>query len=114
MADRYLKVILTIIALELGFIAVNQVATPASAQANGQARPAAAPQLTPVVIRGVDLGGDATRNVLPIAIARSSGPVRIEADRPIKIEADRPIRVEAERPLKVESVPYTPSRQPGE
>ena len=48
-ADRYLKVILTVIALELGWIALKDTAVPVSAQRGQQTEP------TPVVIRGIDL-----------------------------------------------------------
>ena len=56
-ADRYLKVILSIIAIELLWIGVNQTAPAVSAQG----------AVTPVVIRGIELtGGD---GFLPVGIA---------------------------------------------
>ena len=120
--DRYLKVILTIIAVELLWLGLRNVASPVSAQA--------AP--TPVVITGVQIdrpdGG-----FLPVAVAGSfrqipdsfrsaleplhvqiSGSVPIEARAPLKIEADRPLKIESDRPLKVESVDYTPKSRPGD
>ena len=112
--DRYLRIILTIIAFELLWLGLKDVAPPVSAQA-GPAR---------VVIAGVDGG------FLPVALAGQTvtagreplrpiqigitGNVAIQARTPLKIEADRPLKVEADRPLKVESVPYTPSARPGE
>src|SRR5262245_35093474 len=50
-ADRYIKIILTIIALELGWLALKDTAVPVSAQQQQQQRDVA----TPVVIRGVEL-----------------------------------------------------------
>ena len=113
---RYLKIILTIIAVELLWLGVRDMAPAVSAQAAA----------TRVVIEGVELEGGA----LPVAIAGQtmnagrmplrplqvgiSGVVPIEARGVVKIEADRPIKIEADRPLRVESVPYTPGARPGE
>ena len=99
--DRYVKTILTIIALELFWIGVKDLATPVTAQA----------ALTPVVIRGVQLP-TGSNEYLPVGIVGQ--PVRIDAVRPIKIEADRPIKIEADRALKVENIGYTPAKNPGE
>jgi len=114
--DRYIKIILTIIAVELLWLGLRDMTPSVSAQA--------AP--TRVVIAGLDIEGDA----LPVAIAGQtptagraplrpvqvgiSGVVPIEARGVVKIEADRPIKIEADRPLRVESVPYTPGARPGE
>jgi hypothetical protein len=122
--DRYLRVILTLIAVELLWLGLKDQAQVVSAQA-AQAAPMR------VVIAGVDL--DPTGGFLPVAIAgsfrqfpgayravleplqvRVSGPVPIEARTPPKIEADRPLKIESDRPLRVESVPYTPGVRPGE
>jgi hypothetical protein len=116
-SDRYLKAILTIIALELLWIGVKDAAPPVLAQQG----------MTPVIIRGVQIG---TETSLPVNVTGSTRPIKIEADRPIRIEAERPIRVEtlrplkieadtpikieADRPLPVEAVPFTPARRPGE
>src|SRR3954463_16652769 len=59
MADRYLRIVLTIIAVELGWLGVKDV-VPASVAA--QAQPAA----TRVVITGVDL--PARTQFLPVAV----------------------------------------------
>ena len=112
--DRYLKFILTVIAVELLWLGLNDLVPPVSAQDSP----------TRVVITGVDGG------FLPVAIAGQtvtagrpplqplqtaiSGTVAIETRVPLKIEADRPLKVEADRPLKVESVPYTPGLRPGD
>ena len=99
--DRYVKTVLTIIALELFWIGVKDLGTPVTAQA----------ALTPVVIRGVQLP-TGSNEYLPVGIVGQ--PVRIDAVRPIKIEADRPIKIEADRALKVENIGYTPAKNPGE
>ena len=112
-SDRYLKAILTIIALELFWIGVRDTATVVSAQ----------PTPTPVIIRGVQIADNESRGALPVNILgatralriEAERPLRIEALRPLKIEADVPIRVETDRPLLVESVQYAPgARRPGE
>lgn len=107
MNDRYLKVILTIIAVELLWLGVKDFGTPVSAQAGAQ----------PVVIAGVAIKDP--RVALPVVAA---APLVIDVERPLpiigaaplKVEADKPIRVEADKPLSVQSVPYTPGRTPGE
>jgi hypothetical protein len=91
-------------------------------------------QATPVVIRGIEVGGPEA-GFLPVAVvggyrqipSRAREAVdrlttEITADRAIRVEADRPldvtvqgtVRVEAERPLRIESVPYTPAQRPGD
>jgi hypothetical protein len=108
--DRYLKIVLTIIAIQLFWIGIRDFATPVTAQ---QA-------VTPVVIRGVEMGD--TDRGLPVIVAGARAPlpvetrgtVMIEAGQPITIRADRPIKIEVDQPLKVESVPYVPSPRPGE
>ena len=92
MADRYLKFVLTVIALELLWLAAENWSIPAAAQSAA----------TPVIITGVRLQ-TAPDGVLPVAV---TGTVTIEPYGPLKIEADRP--------LPVESVPYRPAKQPGE
>ena len=108
-SDRYLKAILTVIALELLWIGIKDIAPPVSAQ---QAA-------TPVIIRGVQIDTE-LRGALPVTSAQplrvtADRPLRIESLRPLKIEADTPIRIttDPDKPLSVESVPYTPSKRPG-
>lgn len=112
--DRYLRIILTIIATELLWLGLRNAAPPVSAQA-APAR---------VIIASVDggflpvaLAGQTTnagRNPLrPIQVG-ITGDVAVTARTPLKIEADGPLKVAADRPLKVESVPYTPGARPGE
>lgn len=124
--DRYVKVVLTVIALELFWIGMKDTAPPVSAQA--QAAP------TAVVIRGIDVGGPEA-GFLPVAVVGSYRTVpsraresvdrlttEITTDRAIKMEADRPIdvtvqgavRVETERPLLVQSVQASPAQRPGD
>ncbi len=97
--DRYVKIVLTIIALELFWIGIRDTAPSVAAQA--QPGPAAAP--TSVIIRGIQLPS-ASNDYLPVGVVGQ--PVRVEFPQPVKIESDRPLRVE--------SVPYTPSARPGQ
>jgi hypothetical protein len=90
MPDRYVKVVLTAIAVELLWLAAS-TARPASAQQ---------PSAMSVVITGIRL--DPHADALPVTV---EGTVLITPDGPLKIEADRP--------LPVESVPYTPGARPG-
>jgi hypothetical protein len=120
-ANRYLNVLLTIIAVELGWIALTHTGVAVSAQQRAQ----------PVVITGVDLQRNEMlpvsvhaielrdRNAfVPVAVlgqvADNTGfrPLDIRSTTSIKIEADRPIRVEADPPLKVQ-IPVVTSPVPG-
>ena len=79
--DRYLKIILTVIAIELGWLSVKDVAVPVSAQQTQQNQQQAG-QLTPVVIRGIDLpcGGNTINcreTSLPVSVTRTTAPLRI-------------------------------------
>ncbi len=105
MSDRYLKVVLTVIALELGWIALNDTARPVAAQG---AQPG--PALTPVVIRGIDLRGPVT-NALPI---REVEPLSVITTRPVQIDGSVPLRIHADRPIPVENIGYKPGARPGE
>ena len=126
-ASRYLNAVLTLIAVELGFIALSHSGVPVSAQV----RP------TQVVITGVEMQRNATlpvslRNVelidrnayLPTALygqvdapdTNRFRPVEtrpmttIRIDGPVRIEG--PVRVEADPPLKVQ-IPVVTSPRPG-
>ncbi len=122
MSDRYLKVVLTVIALELFWIGVRDVGVPVAAQQTDPAR---------VVIAGIDIAPTFSgRGALPVMMRsndvalriQAERPLRVESDRPLKIESDRPLgvmidrplKIEADRPLLVENVGYTPARKPGE
>jgi hypothetical protein len=114
--DRYLKIVLTIIALELGWIGLKDTAVGVSAQQN-QA-------VTQVVIRGVDLpceSGDRNCRETSLPI-RATSPVRVVADTTlpvdargiVRIRADQPMIVETrERPLLIQSVPAGTAPRPG-
>jgi hypothetical protein len=123
-ADRYLKAVLTLIALELGWIALTLSGSPVSAQQQPQ-------QGTPVVITGIDL--QQSSDYLPVGVL---GQVRnapaafqpiaatIRNDRtnavpvslplPLDVRAVGAIRIDSDRPIKVENVGYTPAQRPGE
>jgi|SRR5687768_14471029 len=112
--DRYLRIILTVIAFELLWLGLKGSAPAVSAQ-TAPARVIIASVdggFLPVALAGQTM--DAGRNPLRPVQVGISGNVAITARTPLKIEADRPLKVEADRPLKVESVPYTPSARPGE
>jgi hypothetical protein len=120
-ADRYLKVILTIIAAELGWIALTHSATPVGAQQNA----------TPVVITGIELQGPAANDYLPVGILGQAGgrlrsgfqpiDMNVNNDRvpvsiaqTVDVRAIGSIRIDSDRPIKVENVGYTPAQRPGE
>ena len=84
--NRYRNAVLTIIAVELGWLALTHTGVPVSAQQ--------AP--TRVVITGVDMRPTET---LPVTV-----------QTPVKIEADKPIRIQ--EPLTVR-IPVTTSPRPG-
>lgn len=117
MSDRYLKVVLTVIALELGWLALNQGTPPVAAQAQ--------PQPTRVVITGIELPNN--RAFMPVGVVgayqqvprelqRQLGQqvVGVDSTEPLRIRAVGPVKVENDRPLLVESVKYTPGQRPGE
>ena len=120
-ADRYLKVILTIIAIELGWIAINQAGSPVNAQQRG----------TPVVITGIDLERpadflpvgvlgqvrNASSSFLPVATTirnDRTNAVPVALPLPLEVRAVGAIRIDSDRPIKVETVGYTPAQRPGE
>lgn len=133
-ADRYLKGILTIIALELGWLALTHGAQPVAAQ-----RP---PEPQRVVITGIQIEDQRaylpvgvvgqyqrvpTLNVPPgvtvitprTAVEQGPSPLRVTVDTtqaPLRVDLPVPIVVHVEpgnRPLKTESVPFTPQPRPG-
>jgi hypothetical protein len=88
--DRYTKLLLTIIALELGWIAVSQAGVQVSAQRN---------DATPVIIRGVE--GPPGKDVfIPVAVVGSS-VLRVESARPLEVVASQPVKIEADQPIPV-------------
>jgi hypothetical protein len=112
--DRYLKAILTVIALELLWLGVNHATPAASAQG----------VITPVIIRGIQLDPDTTTFV-PVGVVGSYRqvpgiatptlePMATRVNGTVAIEARDPIKIEADRPLRVETVDYAPRTRPGE
>jgi len=120
-ANRYLNAVLTLIAVELGFLALSHSGVPVSAQT----------QATRVVITGVDMQRNAALPVnvravelidrkayLPVGVygqidgqdATAFRPIETRAMTPIKIEGA--VRVEADPPLKVQ-IPVVTSPRPG-
>jgi hypothetical protein len=109
--DRYLKIILTIIAIELAWLGLKDLAPGVSAQAAA----------TPVVITGVQIEGN-DGGFVPVAIvggyreipsgARLLRPMTTRIEGPV--ELPMPVKVEADRPLPVREVDYTPRARPGE
>ena len=73
--DRYVKVVLTIIALELFWIGVKDLAPPVTAQSQ--------PAPTQVVIRGIQLA-PSSNDYLPVGVVGQ--PVRVDVTRPVKVE----------------------------
>ncbi len=120
MSDRYLKVVLTVIAVELGWLALGQAAPPLAAQAQPQ------PQPTRVVVAGFDL--PAAQPFVPVAVLGTyrqiPQPLQRQIERAVvsvdtrgealRVQTVGSVKVEADRPLLVESVRYTPGQRPGE
>src|SRR5262245_11577901 len=92
MVDRYTKLLLTVIALELGWIAINNSSVQVQAQ-RGEA--------TPVVIRGVE-GPPGKQPLIPVMVMGST-VVRVESERPLEVVASQPFKIEADRPIPVET-----------
>ena len=110
-ADRYTKLVLTVIALELGWLAVNQAGVPLSAQRA---------DATPVISRGVE-AAPGKEAFIPVAVVgstvlrvESSRPLEVTAPQPIRILADAPIPVETgSQPLLIQTVSDPPAARPG-
>ena len=89
--DRYTKLLLTIIALELGWIAISNAGVQGSAARN---------EPTPVIIRGVE-GAPGKEVLIPVTLV--GAPVRVEAARPLEVVSAQPLKIEADRPIPVET-----------
>ena len=120
-ANRYLNAVLTLIAVELGFIALSHSGVPVSAQTQATRVVITGVELQrnaalPVNVRGVDLMD--RKAFLPVAVygqidgsdATAFRPIETRATTPIKIEGA--VRVEADPPLKVQ-IPVVTSPRPG-
>src|SRR5262245_11887871 len=119
-ANRYLNVMLTLIAVELGVIALSHTGVPVSAQQ--RATPVVITGVdrnvtVPITVRGVDLLD--RKAYLPVGVygqleyPSDSTPFRLVDMRisaPIRI--DGVVRVEADPPLKVQ-IPVVTSPRPG-
>ena len=120
--SRYLNAVLSLIAVELGFMALNHSGVPVSAQT----------QATRVVITGVDMQRNATLPIsvrgidlidrkayLPVGLyGQLDAPPDTAGFRPIEtramtaIKIEGAVRVEADPPLKVQ-IPVVTSPRPG-
>ena len=100
--ERYLKFILTVIALELLWIGAREAAPRVSAQT-----PAAPVR---VIITGADVAG-LPDNLLPVRVV---GAARVEGAVTATLRTGTTVKVEADPPLAVQQVPYTPAPRPGE
>jgi hypothetical protein len=112
-ADRYMKIVLTVIALELGWIAVKDTAVEVSAQQQATAMP--------VIIRGVEATPGKPGSI-PVTITGSTTTVRVASERPFQVDVPQPLRIQADqpivvetgqRPLLIQSVPGAPAPRPG-
>lgn len=114
--DRYLKFILTIIAVELLWLGLKDAAPGVAAQAP--------PAPARVVVAGVEIDG-VPGAFLPVAVAGSYRDVPRGAQRlleplttrvagDVQVQIPRPVKVEADKPLPVQQVDYTPRARPGE
>ena len=90
--DRYTKLVLTVIALELGWIAISNTGVQVLAQRA---------EATPVIIRGVE-GVPGKQPLIPVTVMGST-ILRVESERPLEVIASQPFKVEADRPLPVET-----------
>ena len=79
-ANRYLNVVLTIIAVELGWLAISQLGVPLSAQQ--------AP--TRVVLTGIELNSE---ELLPVVLRRADVPIRLDASQPLRIQEPVTVRI---------------------
>lgn len=79
-ANRYLNTVLTIIAVELGWLAISHLGVPVSAQQ--------AP--TRIVITGIELNSDES---LPVVLRRADVPIRIDPTQPLRIAEPVTVRI---------------------
>ncbi|MGH9347477.1 MAG: hypothetical protein ACRD26_09455 [Vicinamibacterales bacterium] len=123
-ADRYLKCILTIIALELLWLGVRDASPPVMAQ----------PAPAPVVVTGFRIGGQ-EYTTLPVAVVGGVQPLpgvrelpgieplRVRVPESLQVDTRQPLRVQVgnqpitvqtgTKPLLVDAVPAKPGARPG-
>ena len=124
MSDRYLRIVLTVIAIELAWIGLKDVLpTPAAAQAQQAATPViirgfdpqrGQPAYVPVAIAGeLPVGGGPLRQMRAI-VEPGSAPLRTNTTGTINARIDEPVRVQTSesQSLVVKAVP-TSSPRPG-
>ena len=128
-ADRYLKFILTIVAIELLWLGLKEAAPPIAAAQNPTRVTISAIELEPRSTGYLPVGLVGTYRQVPAPAAdtlerarvqivepiavHAPRPLRIEADRPLKIEADRPLTIQVDRPLPVQAVREPGTQRPG-
>jgi hypothetical protein len=114
--DRYLRIILTIIAVELLWIGAREWAPSVEAQAR--------PEPLRVIIAGVEIEG-VEGGFLPVGVvgsyraippraAPTLSPFTTRMDGVVTLAPRTTVQVEADRPLPVQQSDYTPRRRPGE
>lgn len=79
-ANRYLNVVLTVIAIELGWIGLAHIGTPVAAQQTAM----------PVIITGVQMP---QADMLPVVLRRADVPIRIDASQPLRIQEPVTVRI---------------------
>ena len=109
-SDRYLRIILTVIAIELLWLGLKDLAPAVAAQP--QRQPPAQMEPAPVIITGIRLD-ERYRDALPMSVVGNL-TVGLAPRTLVRIEAERPLKVEADKPLPVQQVDYTPGLRPGE
>jgi len=120
---RFLNVVLTIIAVELGWMAIIGTSVPVAAQQEATRVVITGVELPrnettlPVTLRGVALDRDA---FVPVAVLGQVEdrlprtrfqPIDVRSSSPLKIEIDRPLRIQ--EPVTVR-IPVTSSPVPGQ
>ena len=118
--DRYLKFILTIVAVELLWLGLKEAAPPVAAQ-NPTRVTITAIELDPRSTGYLPVGLVGTYRDVPAPAAEMLEqarvqiiePIAVHAPRPLKIETDRPLKIEADRPLPVRAIREPGSQRPG-
>ncbi|HTM03955.1 MAG TPA: hypothetical protein VL173_10660 [Vicinamibacterales bacterium] len=122
MSDRYLRIVLTVIAIELAWIGLKDVVpTPAAAQAQQAATPViirgfepqrGQPAYVPVAIAGeLPVSGGPLRQMHAI-VDPGSTPLRTDTTGTVNARLTEPVRVQTSesQPLVVKAVPTSSSR----
>lgn len=95
-ADRYIKIVLTVIALELFWLGVREAAPPAHAQQ----------EPTAVVITGIRIGPN-EYSTLPVAVMGGTRSLPFGRElpnmQPLEVRMTQPIQAEIKQPITVET-----------